>query len=277
MADPNGLLNNLPPAGTPAGVAAPSGAHFNMPQQYTAAAAYLNNPQFAQPFTQFPVSAAGQPGTQPPTSQTDQLKTFWQGQMIEVEQVGNDPAEFKNHQLPLARIKKIMKSDEDVRMISAEAPVLFAKACEMFILELTLRSWIHSEENKRRTLQRNDIAAAITRTDIFDFLVDIVPREDVKPEVPPDTSRPGVVPPPTNVNPGPAPMYFPYPAIPSVSAPDQFLPRPSLPLDPSLLYQAPFMTLPHQAWPHQALTAAPLQGLANAQGVTPPADATSQQ
>jgi hypothetical protein len=44
------------------------------------------------------------------------------------------------------------------------------QACEMFILELTLRSWNHSEENKRRTLQRNDIAAAITRTDIFDFL-----------------------------------------------------------------------------------------------------------
>ena len=40
----------------------------------------------------------------------------------------------------------------------------------MFILELTHRSWAHSEENKRRTLQRNDIAAAITRTDIFDFL-----------------------------------------------------------------------------------------------------------
>ena len=73
-----------------------------------------------------------------------------------------------------------MKSDEDVRMISAEAPVLFAKACEMFILELTLRSWIHSEENKRRTLQRNDIAAAITKTDIFDFLVDIVPRDELK-------------------------------------------------------------------------------------------------
>ena len=26
-----------------------------------------------------------------------------------------------------------MKSDEDVRMISAEAPVLFARACEFFI------------------------------------------------------------------------------------------------------------------------------------------------
>lgn len=45
----------------------------------------------------------------------------------------------------------------------------------MFILELTLRSWNHSEENKRRTLQRNDIAAAITRTDIFDFLVSPAP------------------------------------------------------------------------------------------------------
>ncbi|KAG4911233.1 hypothetical protein JHK87_057349 [Glycine soja] len=79
--------------------------------------------------------------------------------------------------------QKIMKADEDVRMISAEAPVIFARACEMFILELTLRSWNHTEENKRRTLQKNDIAAAITRTDIFDFLVDIVPREDLKDEV----------------------------------------------------------------------------------------------
>jgi nuclear transcription factor Y, gamma len=38
-------------------------------------------------------------------------------------------------------------------MISAEAPVLFAKAAEIFIAELTLRAWIHAEDNKRRTLQ----------------------------------------------------------------------------------------------------------------------------
>jgi nuclear transcription factor Y gamma len=67
-------------------------------------------------------------------------------------------------------------------MISAEAPVLFAKACEMFILELTLRSWIHTEENKRRTLQKNDITVAITRTDIFDFLLDIVPQDELSKE-----------------------------------------------------------------------------------------------
>ncbi|CAD5172296.1 unnamed protein product [Musa acuminata subsp. malaccensis] len=110
--------------------------------------------------------------------QLQQLQAFWANQMLEIEQI----TDFKNHSLPLARIKKIMKADEDVRMISAEAPVVFAKACELFILELTLRSWIHTEENKRRTLQKNDIGGAITRTDIFDFLVDIVPRDELKDE-----------------------------------------------------------------------------------------------
>lgn len=64
-------------------------------------------------------------------------------------------------------------------MISAEAPILFAKACEIFILELTMRAWIHTEENKRRTLQRSDIAAAISKSDVFDFLIDIVPRDEI--------------------------------------------------------------------------------------------------
>lgn len=91
----------------------------------------------------------------------------------EVEEHSEVLADFKAQALPLARIKKvwrwawqqaaaqhagplhvqsapsvlspqqhpdrpapaaqIMKSDEDVRMISAEAPVLFARACEFFI------------------------------------------------------------------------------------------------------------------------------------------------
>jgi nuclear transcription factor Y gamma len=38
------------------------------------------------------------------------------------------------------------------KMISAEAPVLFAKACEVFIIELTHRAWLYTEDAKRRTL-----------------------------------------------------------------------------------------------------------------------------
>ena len=107
------------------------------------------------------------------------LTNFWTGQLREMHSLGtNKPQneqDFKNHNdLPLARIKRIMKSDEDVRMIAAEAPVLFAKACEMFILEMTLRSWHYSENNRRKTLTKDDVRECIGYTDIFDFLVDVI-------------------------------------------------------------------------------------------------------
>lgn len=107
------------------------------------------------------------------------LAGFWPTISDEIKRIKSVDA--KNQVLPLARIKKIMKLDEDVKMISAEAPLLFAKAAEIFIHELTLRAWIHTENNKRRTLQRNDIAMAISKFDQFDFLIDIVPREEIKP------------------------------------------------------------------------------------------------
>lgn len=132
-------------------------------------------------------SAVGEDGTTVTSSTSpafleklsNTLNRFWTDQLHQMRELGTTVAQteqdFKNHNdLPLARIKRIMKSDEDVRMISAEAPVLFAKACEMFILELTLRSWSYSENNKRRTLQKEDIREAIQRTDIFDFLVDVI-------------------------------------------------------------------------------------------------------
>ena len=101
--------------------------------------------------------------------------TYWQQTIQHLE---NDTHDYKLHQLPLARIKKVMKADPEVKMISAEAPILFAKGCDIFITELTMRAWIHAEENKRRTLQRSDIASALAKSDMFDFLIDIVPREE---------------------------------------------------------------------------------------------------
>ena len=38
-------------------------------------------------------------------------------------------------------------------------------------IELSLRGWGAAEKAKRRTLQKEDIEAAIKTTDIFDFLV----------------------------------------------------------------------------------------------------------
>ncbi|EZA49475.1 nuclear transcription factor Y subunit gamma [Ooceraea biroi] len=106
------------------------------------------------------------------------LVHFWPKVMEEIKNITT--MDLKTQSLPLARIKKIMKLDGDVKMISAEAPMLFAKAAEIFIHELTLRAWVHTEDNKRRTLQRNDIAMAVTKYDQFDFLIDIVPRDEIK-------------------------------------------------------------------------------------------------
>ncbi|XP_003744850.1 nuclear transcription factor Y subunit gamma [Galendromus occidentalis] len=122
-----------------------------------------------------------------PNHAKDHLETFWVRTVNELLNLNFSDA--KPPELPLARIKKIMKLDEDVKMISAEAPILFAKAAELFIMELTLRAWIHTEDNKRRTLQRNDIAMAISKFDMFDFLIDIVPREEQKPPPPTSTSQ----------------------------------------------------------------------------------------
>ncbi|KAF9126213.1 hypothetical protein BGX30_000119, partial [Mortierella sp. GBA39] len=125
-----------------------------------------------------PATAAATTGAANTTLHRQQqqfAQDFWEEQIVAAEQYDSD---FKNHPLPLARIKKVMKSDPEVKMISAEAPILFSKACEIFICEITRRAWLHAEENKRRTLQRSDVANAVSRSDQFDFLIDIVPREE---------------------------------------------------------------------------------------------------
>jgi len=106
---------------------------------------------------------------------------------------------WKIQTLPLARIKKIMKSEEFILqelerekiqqvgsssgdkpqvkfMISGEAPLLMSKACELFVKELSTRAWLHTERNRRRTLQRQDVHAAVGESEVFDFLIDLVPR-----------------------------------------------------------------------------------------------------
>lgn len=97
---------------------------------------------------------------------------FWRQQLDEVQQLDlRSENDFKKHNdLPLARIKRIMKADGDVRMVSGEAPVLFAKACEFFVMDITRRAWICSDMNKRRNLQVEDVLYAIEKTDVFDFL-----------------------------------------------------------------------------------------------------------
>ena len=61
-------------------------------------------------------------------------------------------------------------------MIAGEGPVLLGKACELMIKEITTRAWRHTERNRRRTLQKQDVHAAVGESEVYDFLIDIVPR-----------------------------------------------------------------------------------------------------
>ncbi|PCH41785.1 histone-fold-containing protein [Wolfiporia cocos MD-104 SS10] len=111
------------------------------------------------------------PFVQPGEPLQDFLRSFWQRQVDAAEQ---ETPDYRHPPLPLARIKKVMKSDPDVKV----TPVLFCKACEVFIAEITARAFIIADSNKRRTLSRADIAKALSKSDQFDFLIDIVPREE---------------------------------------------------------------------------------------------------
>ncbi|KAM3576407.1 hypothetical protein VYU27_001757 [Nannochloropsis oceanica] len=114
------------------------------------------------------------------------VEQFWASEATRIRQIDPSATDLRLQELPLARVKKVMKQDEEVHgspkvLISMEALVIMAKACELFLLELTLRGWQMTKHNARRTLQRVDLAQAIIKCDVFDFLIDIVPRDQAIP------------------------------------------------------------------------------------------------
>lgn len=110
----------------------------------------------------------------PPPSRTGlsphqqyQLDILWKNHNQEVEQM----RDFKNHQLPLTRMKRMMKANRDVKLVSSEAPVVLSKACEMFIHDLILRAWLDAQENHVCTIETINIYDAICRVDNYKFLI----------------------------------------------------------------------------------------------------------
>lgn len=72
--------------------------------------------------------------------------------------------------LPLSRIKQIMKADPDVNITSQEAVFVVAKATELFIESLARETYAFTVRNKKKTIQRRDLDAAIEATDALCFL-----------------------------------------------------------------------------------------------------------
>lgn len=99
-----------------------------------------------------------------------EVQKMWNEVILkEIEESNND---FKQlSELPIARIKKIVAADDDVRMVSAEVPIIFARACRMFIMEVSLRAYLESVSTNRKTVQKEDIHTAVKQMESFDFFL----------------------------------------------------------------------------------------------------------
>ena len=72
--------------------------------------------------------------------------------------------------LPLARVKKIMKLDTDVKNMSREATLLVTKATELFVGHISQLTFQHAEGQRRRTVKSEDLDAAVHNFDELEWL-----------------------------------------------------------------------------------------------------------
>ena len=76
----------------------------------------------------------------------------------------NSPAIF-----PLARIKKIMKTDKDVNLVSADAVNLVSLATELFLDSFVKKASDISQNEKRRTILYKDFGTKAPRVKMDQF------------------------------------------------------------------------------------------------------------
>mmetsp|Transcript_32469 Transcript_32469/g.70938 ORF Transcript_32469/g.70938 Transcript_32469/m.70938 type:complete len:104 (-) Transcript_32469:287-598(-) len=78
-------------------------------------------------------------------------------------------------QLPLSRVKRLMKETESVGMVSAEASILVAKATDLFMELFSHKAGEHVIAANRSKLEYKDFASCVENTPRLQFLRDIVP------------------------------------------------------------------------------------------------------
>lgn len=80
--------------------------------------------------------------------------------------------------LPLARVKKIIATDDDISNCSNNAAFVITVAAEMFLQHLVEQSYniVKSERKPRRNIQYRDVANAVARVENLEFLTDVVPK-----------------------------------------------------------------------------------------------------
>lgn len=79
-------------------------------------------------------------------------------------------SKHKHVQLPLTRVRMMIKSDPDVSIVGQEALMVITKATEMFIAYVTRECYTQTLQAKRKTIQKRDFDACIPLRDELAFL-----------------------------------------------------------------------------------------------------------
>ena len=78
--------------------------------------------------------------------------------------------EEKLFQFPLGTVKRIIKMDPDVNLISQETVFLITKALEMFVQNLSIEAYSYTAGAKKKTISKQDVEKAIDAVDALAFL-----------------------------------------------------------------------------------------------------------
>ncbi|XP_044958192.1 uncharacterized protein LOC123409321 [Hordeum vulgare subsp. vulgare] len=105
-----------------------------------------------------------------PAPQQRAVDEFWRKQQEEMEAT----VDFNDRILPMARLKRVIRAEEDGMMIAADTPAYLAKLCELFVQELALRAWACAQSHHRRIILDSDIAEAVAYTESYDFLTTLL-------------------------------------------------------------------------------------------------------
>ncbi|BFZ58902.1 hypothetical protein PYCC9005_005970 [Savitreella phatthalungensis] len=76
---------------------------------------------------------------------------------------------------PLQRIKKIVKMDEEIQMLSTSAALIISGAAEKFATYFTEQAYLYATAEGKRGLQYRHCAKAVSRVGQLEFLADVVP------------------------------------------------------------------------------------------------------